>query len=182
MRLEWHVQVRKIIINYIWKLLKVRLPYTSPTSRVWKAGEIWVYRMYMPQCIFIFLYIFISNQNLQIYELICWRKSCDAQCIFMNHKCNMVRIKQAAARLTTQLMGEIWEYLIIIKQAAEHLKVTCTCTSLVTRVTDCIRIPVRQESPASLLPTIIRRQKQSRRDQLVTDYETTALKRAHLSG
>jgi hypothetical protein len=27
---------------------------------------------------FFYIYIFISNQNLQIYELICWRKSCDA--------------------------------------------------------------------------------------------------------
>jgi hypothetical protein len=27
---------------------------------------------------FLYVYIFISNQNLQLYKLICWRKSCDA--------------------------------------------------------------------------------------------------------
>jgi hypothetical protein len=28
--------------------------------------------------IFFLIYIFISNQNLQLYKLICWRKSRDA--------------------------------------------------------------------------------------------------------
>jgi hypothetical protein len=31
-----------------------------------------------PSVVFLCIYIFISNQNLQLYKLICWRKSCDA--------------------------------------------------------------------------------------------------------
>jgi hypothetical protein len=33
---------------------------------------------HLPALIFLFFIYFISNQDLQSYELICWRKSCDA--------------------------------------------------------------------------------------------------------
>jgi hypothetical protein len=63
--------VTEVLLSPAWRTKNIRkLPSAKRVS--WQEFEqrtFWI---------FFFLIYFISNQNLQFYELICWRKSCGA--------------------------------------------------------------------------------------------------------